>query len=937
MASIWSHWLKRAFRRTPTARRSRRFHPLCHRLESRETPALFSGGVHTALGSAGLVAGAGAGGVPVVAVYDPTTGAQRVSFLAFDAKFSGGVFVAAGSDGNIVAGAGAGGVPMVSVFDSNGNAKASFLAFDSKFNGGVRVAYADVNGDGTADVIAAAGPGGKPQVRVFSGKDYSTVLYDFAAFNSAFTGGVTVAAADLTGDGKAEIVAGATSGGVPLVRVFDGASGSATASFMAFDKKFNGGISVAATSADGGRIMVGASIGGVPVVSVFDENGTVQKEFFAFDSKFNGGVWTATGDANSDGTTDIIVGANSGGQPGVRVFSGATNASILDFFAFQDVITGPGNPSNPSGDITPPTLTLISPALNQTFSANPTIQGKATDNVGVTKLEVQVDNVNSFQSLAFAADGSFSYTPSVTTDGNHSVYFRAFDAAGNVSQYLTFAYTLRTDSVAPTVTITSPTNGQTFATNPIVNGTASDNVGVTAVEARVDGGAFTNAAFNPTAGTYSFTTSLATDGSADGPHTVDVRARDAAGNLSALASVTFTLDSAFALTANLDAASDTGTPGNNITELSTVTVSGKTEPNAVVSLVGGSVTTTADSEGKYNLANVTLTTGQNTLTIRSTLNGQSRDTNLVATLNVAPTAPGVPASFSVAQNSGATLLNLPEIFSDGDVNSLVTFNTNFGSFDVELFDQQVGTTTANFLKYAGNTTTSGGNYDSTIIHRVTRKTSDPLTNDGIAVLQGGGYKFTANPGALNHIATDAAIALQDALTNSNGTLSMARTPQANSATSEFFINTASNTNLDHGGQGANSNGYAVFGVIRSGRSVVDAMEALTEQDRGGVFNEIPLQNYPNPPAGNFPTDTTSANYAFVNSVSIVRQTVATNPDSLTFTVLNNSNPSLVNAQVSNGILSLSYTAGQSGQATITLRATDRNGITADATFTVTVV
>src|SRR5262245_47164439 len=117
MAAVWSHWLKTWKGHRKPARRSVR--PVCLALESRETPASFTGGVNVALGSVGLVAGAGPGGVPLVAVHDPMTGAIRSAFLAFDQNFTGGVNVAAGTDGTIVAGAGAGGAPVVSVFDVN--------------------------------------------------------------------------------------------------------------------------------------------------------------------------------------------------------------------------------------------------------------------------------------------------------------------------------------------------------------------------------------------------------------------------------------------------------------------------------------------------------------------------------------------------------------------------------------------------------------------------------------------------------------------------------------------------------------------------------------------------------------------------------------------------------------------------------------------------
>jgi peptidyl-prolyl cis-trans isomerase A (cyclophilin A) len=146
----------------------------------------------------------------------------------------------------------------------------------------------------------------------------------------------------------------------------------------------------------------------------------------------------------------------------------------------------------------------------------------------------------------------------------------------------------------------------------------------------------------------------------------------------------------------------------------------------------------------------------------------------------------------------------------------------------------------------------------------------------------------------------------------------------NSATSQWFFNLADNSaNLD-----SQNGGFTVFGQVVSGMDVVDAMADFQIRQQGGVFNEIPMQNYT---GVNFPTDTVFANYAGIVSASVIRQS-----DRLTFSVVSNSNPSLVTTSVSGNNVTLDYVDGQTGTATITIRATDLNGDFTEETFTVTV-
>jgi uncharacterized repeat protein (TIGR01451 family) len=283
------------------------------------------------------------GFAPVVRVFDYTSGTERFRIMAYDQNFLGGVNVAIGDvtgDGipDIITGAGPGGGPHVEVFDgSNGALVYSFMAYDPSFRGGVFVAAGDVNGDGRADIITGAGAGGGPHVEVFSGADLS-LLHTFMAYSPSFTGGVRVAAGDVTGDGRADIITGAGAGGGPHVEVFDGPTGQLVRTFMAYDASFVGGVFVAAGDVNGdGRadIITGAGAGGGPHVKVFDGNSlAVMQSFFAFDPTFTGGVTVGACQADGDGRADLVVGTQQG-PARVRILNGLTLAELDGFFAFD--------------------------------------------------------------------------------------------------------------------------------------------------------------------------------------------------------------------------------------------------------------------------------------------------------------------------------------------------------------------------------------------------------------------------------------------------------------------------------------------------------------------------------------------------------------------------------------------------------------------------
>ncbi|MBB6095871.1 peptidyl-prolyl cis-trans isomerase A (cyclophilin A)/peptidyl-prolyl cis-trans isomerase B (cyclophilin B) [Povalibacter uvarum] len=152
---------------------------------------------------------------------------------------------------------------------------------------------------------------------------------------------------------------------------------------------------------------------------------------------------------------------------------------------------------------------------------------------------------------------------------------------------------------------------------------------------------------------------------------------------------------------------------------------------------------------------------------------------------------------------------------------MLEFKTSKGTFTVQLFDKQAPISAENFRKYAED-----GYFDGTVFHRVI---------PGFMV-QGGGMTADLKPkaGQRPAIKNEAT----NGLKNKRGTLSMARTSDINSATSQFFINVVDNDFLDH--KGAANFGYAVFGRVDSGMEVVDAIVGVKTGSKGG-HQDVPVE------------------------------------------------------------------------------------------------
>jgi len=243
----------------------------------------------------------------------------------------------------------AGGGPLVTVNFADGHTS-SFFAYAPSFTGGVRVAMGDINGDGNVDLITAPGVGGGPNIKIFNLVSGTPIqVADFFVFEAVFFGGLYIAVGNLNNDGFGDIIVGAGPGGGPRVSAYAGSqnfsiNGSTVmTTFFAYAPEFTGGITVAAADRTGegiDEIVTGAGFGGGPNVTVFQLQQTPQgafnqvviQNFFAFDTLFTGGIYVAGGRFTNSTYDDIFVGTGPGTKATVAVAFGTGGIHYLNPF-----------------------------------------------------------------------------------------------------------------------------------------------------------------------------------------------------------------------------------------------------------------------------------------------------------------------------------------------------------------------------------------------------------------------------------------------------------------------------------------------------------------------------------------------------------------------------------------------------------------------------
>ncbi len=267
------------------------------------------------------------------------------NFTAYNTNVRSGFTLAAGDvwgeyRDEIITGTEAGVAAHVRVFSNDGTLRGQFYAYPKNLKTGVRVAACDLDGNGRDEIVTAPARNMIPQIRIFDFAGRRVLAKQIWALDGKSKAGASLACGDLDGDGKAEIVVGAAagSGQVTVHR----ASGSRIGLFFPFGKRFRDGITLSVADIDGDRNaeIVAGMEGNGSQMRVFTAAGKPRTfSFFPYGAGFRGGVMSAAGNLEGNGREEIIVVPRSGAQARVKIYGDAARRILGNFLAYASSFT----------------------------------------------------------------------------------------------------------------------------------------------------------------------------------------------------------------------------------------------------------------------------------------------------------------------------------------------------------------------------------------------------------------------------------------------------------------------------------------------------------------------------------------------------------------------------------------------------------------------
>lgn len=207
--------------------------------------------------------------------------------------------------------------------------------FDGRFTGGASIAAGDVNGDGVEEWIVGAGPGGGPSVQIIDASGQT--IDSWFAYKKNMFGGIMVAAADLDADGRDEVITAPQGDLASEIRVFS--AGQLVRAFLAFPSSYHEGVNLTAFPADDkgpSAIIVGTRGLRKNEVRVYSAAGRLQWSWLTDVARdVESGVTVAAGWSKTWDERVIILGAGRGSAPRVLVYGFDTRQNLSSWFAFN--------------------------------------------------------------------------------------------------------------------------------------------------------------------------------------------------------------------------------------------------------------------------------------------------------------------------------------------------------------------------------------------------------------------------------------------------------------------------------------------------------------------------------------------------------------------------------------------------------------------------
>jgi hypothetical protein len=323
-------------------------------------------------------------------------------------------------------------------------------------------------------------------------------------------------------------------------------------------------------------------------------------------------------------------------------------------------------------ELTPPTVSIGTPANNATASGTVSVTASASDIVGVTKVEFYLNG--GLVSTDTSTPYLYSWNTSSLAAGTYTWMAKAYDAAGNVGQSSNVSVTVVKDTTPPTVSLTAPSSNATVSGTAAITASASDNVGVSKVEFYENGVLLSATNVSP----YSYnwnTTSVA-----NGAYSLSAKAYDAAGNVGLSTNVSVTVNNAVVDTTKPTVS--VTAPASNAAVSGTAPVTVSATDNVGVTkvefYVNGALQGT-DSASPYTFSwnTASVANGSYTLTAKAYDAagnvGQSASTTVTVNNTVTPPSGSITAIFGNATDSNYantvqdTFLNI-----NNDVNATST-------------------------------------------------------------------------------------------------------------------------------------------------------------------------------------------------------------------------------------------------------------------------